>query len=97
MFERYLIGIFGGSQFSWNPTGGRPAPKDDTYRERDYSQEYSKMISWQGFFPDAQEDKIIKDRGDAIYRGYYMTGKKVNQPVAPTATLKNTRLQNATA
>ena len=47
---------------------------------------HDRMISWQTLYrDDAGESLINLDRGEAMYMGYYLTGDKAGQPVAPTA------------
>ncbi|WOO41546.1 family 20 glycosylhydrolase [Rubellicoccus peritrichatus] len=98
--DKHLVTIFGGSDFAWNARKGYSPPslKADPFREISQAQVGSRMLSWQSIFEDGNEANILADRGDAVFRGYYISGSKSGQPVAPTVTqMEGNRTDNVTA
>jgi len=93
--DQYLLSVYAGADLVWNPsTPNIERKEDDCYNERLTGQIISKMKTWQTLFKDANEKKIIADRGEAVYRGYYLTGEKTGMPVAPTAVLNDEKRVN---
>lgn len=84
--NRALITVFGGADAAWSPTRMLKQESIDPCGEYLSGVMHDRMISWQTLYrDDAGESHINRDRGEAMYMGYYLTGPKAGQPVAPTA------------
>lgn len=95
--ERYLVSLFAGAGSAWNGAA-LPAPEErDIHRETLTGETVSHMMSWQTLFRDADEEAIIRDRGPAVFVGYYTSGPRAGEPVAGTAIPVNPTEKEITA
>lgn len=88
--DRKMISLFAGSQFIWNP---RP---DNELAQIKESEEFDQLVfpvmhQWGNMFDDADPELLEKERGPAVFNGYYFQGPNRGRPVAPTAPAANTR------
>lgn len=87
--ERYLVSIFAGADSAWNDGIAQQPEQSDPYRERLTGQIFSRMLSWQTLFAEANETAATRDRGPAVFQGDYVSGPRAGRPIAPTAILRN--------
>lgn len=91
---RKLIGIYGGSNYAWNPN--QPGPgENDGHSEWHRGQMTKKMRQWQVAFRDADPNALDFDRGPEVYDGHYTWPPLAGVPVAPTALLVDPRTVDA--
>jgi hypothetical protein len=88
-FDRHLLSVYGGADCAWNPRKAERPDANDVHREYLTGRTAWRMMCWQTLFPDADESAILRDRGPGVCRGYYLSGSKAGQPVAPTAPLRS--------
>jgi hypothetical protein len=94
--ERYLVSMYAGSAAIWNPDAAFLPEERDIHRETLTGETVAQMMSWQTLFDDADEEGIIRDRGPAVFVGYYVNGPLAGQPVAPTALPVNQTVKDMT-
>jgi len=82
--DSYLISLFGGAACAWSPQRVEKPLDSDIRRDYHTGVIATRMISWQSLFNDANPDALLRDRGPAVFKGYYVSGSKIGQPVAPT-------------
>lgn len=89
-----LIGIYGGSNYAWNPD--QPGPgENDSHSEWHRGQMTKKMRQWQTAFRDADPNALDFDRGPEVYDGHYVWPPLAGVPVAATALLVDPRTVDA--
>jgi hypothetical protein len=94
--ERYLVSMYAGAAACWNPDAAFEAEERDIHRETLTGETVAQMMSWQTLFEDANEEAIIRDRGPAVFVGYYVNGPRAGEPVAPTAIPVNQTVKDMT-
>ncbi|MFA7231402.1 MAG: family 20 glycosylhydrolase [Victivallaceae bacterium] len=82
--ESYLISLFGGAACAWSPQRAEKPLEGDILHDYHVGVIFNRMLSWQSLFSDANPDALLSERGPAVYKGYYISGLKIGQPVAPT-------------
>jgi len=89
-----FITLFAGSQYIWNPHPASPlAGIEDTEHFDALVQPI--MQFHQTAFADLNPETWRKNSLEFVYRGFYMTGKRNGQPVAPTALTAGTNMNQA--
>jgi len=83
-FDNCLISLFGGSSCAWSPRRVEKPMAFDLVHDYHNGVLFTRMISWQSLFKDADPDALLSDRGPAIFKGYYISGPEIGRPVAPT-------------
>jgi hypothetical protein len=79
-----LIGVYVGANFAWSPE--TPANVGDKCPHDRHRGMFLKLMKdWQGYFKDADRELMLRDRGPEIFNGFYVGGKKHDQPATPTA------------
>ncbi len=88
--DNKFVTLFAGGYFSWHPNPGNDLEK--TIDPENFDRVVFSLISdfTRLFKNDIDFDKMKEERIETVFNGYYLSGDKKYQPVAPTVPLART-------
>ena len=83
-----LLSVFASFGFCWNPVAKSIPPAGDYETFDQYIAK--KLLPWQLGFKDGRMDALLKDMGEIVWQGFYLTGKNCGKAAAITAEYNKT-------